>query len=309
MPAQQGAGAGAGPSGAKGRQAASKAPSGPESGRLEAAQVRAMFDGIAGVYDLLNTAMTAGLHHRWRARAADLACVGPGDRALDVATGTGDLALELAGRVAPGGEVIGSDFAEAMLARARAKAQSAFGSRPGGGGADSAAVQLHFEWADAMELPYEDDSFAAATVGFGARNFSDLARGLTEMARVVRPGGRVVVLEITTPVKPPLSLFYRLWFDRLVPALGRAAEAISAALAPMRGRSNGGAGDGGGRNGGVTIANAYTYLPNSVKRFPGPQALAQELDGAGLQEIGYVLLAGGIVAIHAGTVPPRTAGA
>jgi demethylmenaquinone methyltransferase/2-methoxy-6-polyprenyl-1,4-benzoquinol methylase len=115
----------------------------------------------------------------------------------------------------------------------------------------------------------------------------------------VRPGGRVVVLEITTPLKPPLSLFYRLWFDRLVPALGRVAEAVSAALAPIRGKSNGAA-----TNGEVTIANAYTYLPNSVKRFPGPQALAAELSRAGLQEIGYVLLAGGIVAIHAGSVAP-----
>jgi demethylmenaquinone methyltransferase / 2-methoxy-6-polyprenyl-1,4-benzoquinol methylase len=248
-----------------------------------------MFDGIAGVYDLLNTAMTAGLHHRWRARAAQLARVGPGDRVLDVATGTGDLALELARRVAPDGEVIGSDFAEAMLARARAKAADASGVRP------------RFEWGDALELPYADDSFDAATVGFGARNFSDLAQGLAEMTRVVRPGGRVVVLEITTPVKPPLSVFYALWFDRIVPLLGRAAQACSSMLAPLRG----------GRRsrsrpaGSVTIADAYTYLPSSVKRFPAPVELAVELSRAGLEEISYVLLAGGIVAIHAGTVTAK----
>ncbi len=143
-----------------------------------------MFDRIAGVYDLLNTVMTAGLHHRWRARAVDLARVRPGSRVLDVATGTGDLALELARRVAPSGEVIGSDFAEGMLDRARAKAAAA-----------AQDVRPRFEWADALKLPYPDDRFDAATVGFGARNFSDLARGLAEMARVVRPGGRVVVLE------------------------------------------------------------------------------------------------------------------
>src|SRR5262249_18443270 len=141
---------------------------------------------------------------RWRARAADLAALRPGGRALDVATGTGDLAVELARRVAPGGEVIGSDFSEEMLALARRK-----------------APQLRFEWGNALEPPSGTGTFDAATVGFGARNFSDLDRGLAEMARVVRPGGRVVVLEITTPQRPPLSTFFRLWFDRIVPIIGR----------------------------------------------------------------------------------------
>jgi demethylmenaquinone methyltransferase / 2-methoxy-6-polyprenyl-1,4-benzoquinol methylase len=249
-------------------------------GRLEARQVRAMFDRISGVYDLLNTAMTAGLHHRWRERAADLAAIGPGSRVLDVATGTGDLALELARRVGPTGEVIGSDFAEGMLDRARAKARAPAPS----------AARPRFEWGDAMELPYEDGSFDAATVGFGARNFEDLGLGLSEMARVVRPGGRVVVLEITTPTRAPLSLFYRIWFDRLVPALGSATGKLEARRA--RGQPSGE----------VTISDAYTYLPNSVKRFPDPLALAGELDRAGLSDISYVLIAGGIVAIHTGTV-------
>jgi len=221
-----------------------------------------MFDRIAGVYDLLNTVMTAGLHHRWRERAADLTRVGPGARVLDVATGTGDLALELARRVAPGGEVVGSDFSEAMLARARRKEQPA-------------GAELRFEWGDALELPYADMTFDAATVGFGARNFSDLARGLAEMVRVVRPGGRVVVLEFTSPARAPLSIFYSLWFDRVVPVLGRLA------------------GD----------PDAYSYLPNSVKRFPAPAGLAAELQRAGLREIGYLVTAGGIVVIHFGTVP------
>jgi len=213
-----------------------------------------MFDRIAGVYDLMNAVMTAGMHQRWRERAVELARVGPGSRALDVATGTGDLAVALR---AAGAEVVGCDFSEEMLERARRKEPSA-----------------RFEWADALALPYDDDSFDAATVGFGARNFSDLARGLAEMARVVRPGGRVVVLEITTPQKPPLSTFFSLWFDRIVPALGRMA------------------GD----------EAAYTYLPSSVKRFPAPHALAAEMATAGLEDIRWILTAGGIIAIHAGTV-------
>ncbi len=221
------------------------------SGTLPADSVRAMFDRIAGVYDVMNTVMTAGLHHRWRERAVDLAHVGPGASALDVATGTGDLAIELARR---GASVVGSDFSEGMLSRAREKA-------PG----------IRWEQADAMALPYGDASFDAATVGFGARNFGDLDRGLREMVRVVRPGGRVVVLEITSPTKPPLSTFFSLWFDRIVPLLGRFDE-------------------------------AYTYLPSSVKRFPAPSALAASLVAAGCARVGWVLTAGGIIAIHHGTV-------
>jgi demethylmenaquinone methyltransferase / 2-methoxy-6-polyprenyl-1,4-benzoquinol methylase len=246
-----------------------------------------MFDRIAGVYDLMNTAMTAGLHHRWRVRAADLAGVAAGGRVLDVATGTGDLAIELARRVSPGGEVVGSDFSEGMLARARAKTAAS----------DVRDVRLHFEWGDALQLAYENDSFDAATVGFGARNFSDLSLGLKELTRVVRPGGRVVVLEITTPSRPPLSLFYRLWFDRFVPALGWLAGAVVQAPGRLGTSSTRAA----------TIAEAYSYLPNSVRRFPGPPALAAEMERAGLREVSYLITAGGIVAIHAGTVPPKQA--
>jgi demethylmenaquinone methyltransferase/2-methoxy-6-polyprenyl-1,4-benzoquinol methylase len=258
---------------------------GDGSGTLQAPQVRAMFDRIAGIYDLMNSAMTAGLHHRWRARAAELALLRPGDSALDVACGTGDLALALAARVSPGGEVLGCDFSEAMLDRARTKA-----SAPRDAGQ---SARVRFEWADALSLPYEDGSFDAATVGFGARNFEDLPRGLREMARVVRPGGRVVVLEITMPTRAPLAQFYRLWFDRLVPALGRGAARVERLVARIRGAA-------GAREAG--IADAYTYLPNSVKRFPGPAELAGELAAAGLLDVSYVLTAGGIVAIHSGTV-------
>ncbi len=244
------------------------APSGAP-GTLEETQVQAMFDRIAGLYDRMNSVMTAGLHHRWRRRAADLAAVGTGDRALDVATGTGDLAFELARRVVPGGEIVATDFSEKMLAIARGKALSS----PGGGALPDGLVR--FETANALALPYRDDEFDAATVGFGARNFSDLEAGLREMARVVRPGGRVVVLEITTPQRPPLSTFFGLWFDRVVPALGRLA------------------GD----------PQAYSYLPSSVKRFPAPAELAAAMSRCGLAEIRYVVTAGGIIALHVGVVP------
>jgi demethylmenaquinone methyltransferase/2-methoxy-6-polyprenyl-1,4-benzoquinol methylase len=221
-----------------------------------------MFDRIAGLYDAMNGVMTAGLHHRWRARAADLAALSPGGRALDVATGTGDLAFELGRRVGTGGEVIGSDFSEAMLRRARSKAAAA------------GAGHVRFELANALELPYPAGSFDAATVGFGARNFSSLAQGLREMARVVKPGGRVVVLEITTPTRPPLSYFFRVWFDRVVPAIGRLA------------------GD----------PDAYSYLPSSVRRFPGPEELAAVMWECGLRQVSYLLTGGGIIAIHVGVV-------
>jgi demethylmenaquinone methyltransferase / 2-methoxy-6-polyprenyl-1,4-benzoquinol methylase len=277
--AERGAGAANGPS-VTDQAAGDGATSG---GRLQAAQVRTMFDRISGMYDVMNTVMTAGLHHRWRARAADLARVAPGQCVLDVATGTGDLAIELARRVDPGGEVVGSDFAEGMLQRARAKAFAAAG----------AGVHPSFELGDALALSYEDDRFDAATVGFGARNFADLPRAIAEMARVVRPGGRVVILEITTPTRFPLSLFYRVWFDRVVPALGALVGSLMRSLAGRRDRGDAQ----------VTIADAYAYLPDSVKRFPEPQALAAEMQRAGLVEIDYLLTAGGIIAIHAGTVP------
>jgi demethylmenaquinone methyltransferase/2-methoxy-6-polyprenyl-1,4-benzoquinol methylase len=221
-----------------------------ETGTLAPEGIRTMFDRIAPVYDLMNRLMTAGLDRRWR-RLTVAAAVRPGDRVLDVCCGTGDLAVE-ASRA--GGEVTGLDFSPRMLERARRKLHT-----------------VAWVEGDALELPFADESFDAATVGFGVRNLADLERGLQELRRVLRRGGRVAVLEITRP-KGPLRHFYALWFDRIVPLLGKALP--------------GGA--------------AYTYLPASVRRFPGPEELAAMLADAGFAEPRFRLFAGGIVALHTG---------
>jgi demethylmenaquinone methyltransferase/2-methoxy-6-polyprenyl-1,4-benzoquinol methylase len=221
-----------------------------ETGTLPPGAVESMFDRIAPVYDAMNRAMTAGLDQRWR-RLTAAAVVRPGDRVLDACCGTGDLAL--AARAA-GGRVTGLDFSEPMLERARRKSD-----------------QVEWVRGDALDLPFADGSFDAATVGFGVRNVADLARGLAELRRVLREGGRVGILEITTP-RGPLRHFYRLWFDGIVPLLGKALPGGS----------------------------AYTYLPASVRRFPDAEGLAALLDMAGFARIRYRLFAGGIVALHTG---------
>ena len=220
------------------------------TGTLPANEVRAMFDRIAPVYDVMNRVMTVGLDLRWRRIAAE-AVVRPGDRVLDACCGTGDLAVACAKR---GGIVTGLDFSPAMLERARRKLPSA-------------------TWVegDLLALPFEAGSFEAATVGFGVRNVADLEQGLVELRRVLVQGGRVAVLEITQP-RGLLAPFYRLWFDRIVPLLGRLLK--------------GGA--------------AYTYLPASVRRFPGPDELANLMGSAGFTEVSYRTFAGGIVALHVG---------
>jgi len=229
-------------------------------GRLPAPEIQAMFDRIAPRYDLLNRVMTAGLDRQWREAAAAAADVAAGETAIDVCTGTGDLAFALQRRVTVSGHVVGADFAENMLERAREKA------------ADR-GEPVEFVEADALALPFADNAFDGATVAFGIRNVSDLSAGIAEMARVVRPGGRVVILEITTPRH--LRRFYRLWFDRAVPLLGTLV----------------------GRDGA-----AYGYLPESVKRFPEPPELAAAMAGAGLRDVRWQLFAGGIIALHYGRV-------
>jgi demethylmenaquinone methyltransferase/2-methoxy-6-polyprenyl-1,4-benzoquinol methylase len=221
-----------------------------ESGRLPAEGVRAMFDRIAPVYDLMNRVMTAGLDRRWR-RATAASVVQPGDRVLDACCGTGDLAVACA---RAGGRVTGLDFSERMLERARRK-----------------APELEWVQGDLLGLPFVDGTFDAATVGFGVRNVEDVGAALRELRRVLRPGGRLAVLEITRP-RGLLRHFYGLWFDRVVPLLGRVLP--------------GGA--------------AYTYLPASVRRFPAPEDLAGLLAEAGFARVRFRLFAGGIVALHVG---------
>jgi demethylmenaquinone methyltransferase/2-methoxy-6-polyprenyl-1,4-benzoquinol methylase len=224
-----------------------------------AAQVNGMFDRLAVRYDVLNSLMTANLHHRWRERAADCAELTTGDRALDVCCGTGDLTLELAGRVS-GAELIGCDFSEPMLSLAREKA------------VHQDVRRVRFEHADALRLPYADASFDVATIGFALRNLADTDRGLGELARVLRPGGRAVVLEFTCPRRQPFSAFYSIWFDRIVPILGGLAK----------------------------DPGAYTYLPESVRAFHDPHELAAKMTHAGFENVRCLLLAGGIVTIHSG---------
>lgn len=222
-----------------------------ESGRLPAEGVRRMFDRIAPVYDAMNRVMTAGLDQRWR-RATVRATVREGDRVLDACCGTGDLAI--AARKAGAGEVVGIDFSERMLGRARRK-----------------APELEWRQADVLKLPFEDASFDVAVVGFGVRNVEDLEAAIRELRRVLRSGGRLGILEITTP-RGPLKLFYKLWFDRIVPLLGRVLPG----------------------------GDAYTYLPASVRRFPGPEALAELLGSCGFRDVEFRRFAGGIVALHVG---------
>jgi demethylmenaquinone methyltransferase/2-methoxy-6-polyprenyl-1,4-benzoquinol methylase len=224
-----------------------------ESGTLAPEAVQTMFDRIAPVYDAMNRVMTAGLDRRWR-RLTVSEVVWPGDRVLDVCCGTGDLARDAERH---GGRVTGLDFSEAMLERARRKSPT-------------------IEWVrgDALALPFDDHAFEAVTVGFGVRNLDDLERGLGEMFRVLRQGGRIGVLEITRP-RGILRHFFRVWLDLLVPLAGR--------LLP------------GGR--------AYMYLPASVRRFPAPEDLSAFLARAGFQDVRFRLMGGGSVALHTGVRP------
>jgi demethylmenaquinone methyltransferase / 2-methoxy-6-polyprenyl-1,4-benzoquinol methylase len=245
----------------------------------EPARVLHMFDGISGSYDRLNDLMTAGLHHRWRELAVMVARVGPGSSALDVCCGTGDLAFALRRAIGPQGRVVGVDVSAEMLEVARDKC-------------GRNQLYVEFQRADVLALPFSgagrdgcaggDEAprdagaigpagFDACTVGFGIRNVPDIVGAFAEMRRVCRPGGRVVCLEITQPAIPVFKQFYALWFRRAVPVLGRLAS---------------------------RDATAYTYLPESVLRFPRPDELKRLMEQAGLCNVRYEILAGGIIALH-----------
>jgi demethylmenaquinone methyltransferase/2-methoxy-6-polyprenyl-1,4-benzoquinol methylase len=221
-----------------------------EAGTLDPAGVESMFDRIAPVYDVMNRVMTAGLDQRWRRRAVE-ASVRRGDRVLDACCGTGDLAVAAA---RAGGTVVGLDFSERMLERARRK-----------------SADIEWVRGDVLHLPFADGSFDAATIGFGVRNVADLERALHELRRVLRPGGRLAILEITRP-RGVLKPFFSLWFDRIVPLFGKVLP--------------------GGK--------AYTYLPASVKRFPGAEELVAALERSGFADVRFRLYGGSIVALHSG---------
>ncbi len=224
--------------------------------------VQAMFDAIAPRYDLLNGLLSLSLHHRWRRVATDLARLKPGDRALDVCTGTGDFALELARRVGDSGKVTGTDYSEGMLTLGRQKMLRR--------GSDIA-----LEWADTEKLPFENNSFDATVAGFGIRNVAAIDRGIGEMVRVTKPGGRVVILEFTQPKNPLVSLGYGI-YQKIMPLLGGLIA---------------------GKSG------AYAYLPASIGVFDTREKLSERLKNAGLTEITVTDLNLGTVAIHAATKP------
>ena len=231
------------------------------TGEERARLVREMFDRIAGRYELLNTLMTAGLNRVWNRGAVRAAGLRPGGRALDLACGAGALTRDLAKKVGPNGYVLGLDFSAEMLKAAR--------TRP--------LPNVEYRLGDATNLEgVESASFDAATIAYGARNIPDLDALFGEMARVTRPGGRVVCLEIARPTGRLSATFYGLWFDRVVPWLGAKVS-----------------GD----------AWAYSYLPESVKAFVAPDELAEIMRRSGLQNVTWRSNAGGIVTLHAGTKP------
>jgi demethylmenaquinone methyltransferase/2-methoxy-6-polyprenyl-1,4-benzoquinol methylase len=223
-------------------------------------EVAGMFDGIAPVYDRLNTLMTGGADGRWRRAAVEATALRPGDATVDVACGTGKLAVDLAERVGPFGRVVGVDLSPGMLERARQ-------TRPD-------LVQIAYVEGDALALPFEDGGFDAATIAFGLRNLTDFEVGFRELARVVRPGGRVVCLELTMP-RPR-------WWGRVFHGTFRRAAPVLGGLAGAR--------------------DAYRYLPSSLDGFPDADALAATMRAAGLLGVRYRRLGLGSVALHVGVV-------
>ena len=230
---------------------------GPDKARF----VGEMFSRIAGRYDLMNGLMTLGMHHAWRRVAARQTIPAPDGPALDLATGTADLAFELS-EVHPHRLIVGADFSLGMLDVARAKL--AYGDLQG---------RVRLVAADALALPFESRAFACVTSAFLLRNLVDLEEGLREMKRVTRLGGRVVALEITQPTLPGFSRLFRLYFHHLVPRIGRLVS-----------------GD----------PEAYSYLPQSVDRFVTPDQLKALMERAGLRAVTWRRLGLGTVTVHTG---------
>jgi demethylmenaquinone methyltransferase/2-methoxy-6-polyprenyl-1,4-benzoquinol methylase len=228
----------------------------------KAQYVEAMFDAIAPRYDLMNRVMTFGMDRRWRNYVVAQAAPPSGGSALDVATGTGDIAIALAKRVGPRGSVIATDFSQGMM-------------RPGPGKAARAGVGgvVRFMAADALNLPFPDDTFDCVTTGFAMRNVTDIARAFREMRRVTKPGGRVVCLEVAKPGLPPVRCLHQTYFNHVVPLLGRLIT------------GNG---------------EAYRYLPESARNFPPPPALKTIMERASLHDVRFRRLSLGAVAVHTG---------
>jgi demethylmenaquinone methyltransferase/2-methoxy-6-polyprenyl-1,4-benzoquinol methylase len=234
------------------------------------AYVRAMFGRIAGVYDVMNRLMTGGLDGRWRRFAARQVALGSGERALDIGTGTGDLAIAVVRAGAPDASVVGIDFTPEMLAQARAKLERL-----------GLAGRIQLRPGDGERLDFPDGSFDACCSAFVVRNLADLRQGFQEMLRVVRPGGRIVCLEVSHPPSALFGALFRLHFERLVPLLGR-----------LVGRS----------------ADAYNYLPTSAGAFPSASELKALMEEVGWSDVRYTYLAGGVVAVHVGARPACGAG-
>jgi demethylmenaquinone methyltransferase/2-methoxy-6-polyprenyl-1,4-benzoquinol methylase len=230
--------------------------------REKARRVRAVFDAVASRYDLMNDLMSAGAHRLWKQFLLSLTGLKPGDRALDIAGGTGDVAAGLARQVGNSGLVVLADINASMLQQGRDRLT------------DRAVVaNVQYAQADAERLPFADSSFDCVTIAFGLRNVTDKAAALASMQRVLKPGGQLLVLEFSHPVLPTLSRIYDLYSFNVLPWLGRAVT-----------------GD----------AESYRYLAESIRRHPDQQALLELMKTAGLESCRYHNLMGGIVAVHRG---------
>ena len=235
----------------------------PTAGRPEAEKVRSMFSQIAGRYDLANNILSGGVHHLWRTKLVDWSGAKPGDRILDCATGTGDLAIQFKSIVGPRGEVIGTDFCEEMMESAPAKAFAR-------------GLDITFAQADVMALPFQDRMFDISSISFGIRNVADAKKGISELARVVKPGGKVMILEFGQPSSGGIAQAYRIYSEKVLPTLG----------------------------GWITgQKSAYEYLQNSSAQFPCREEFADLMRSTDrFSSIEFVPVTFGVAYIYKGVV-------